>query len=478
MSRKCLAPGVRTGALFCLVLTLAGCEVTADKGNLPAPSSLDAYAASRSVTGSKVPWPSDAWWQAYGDKQLGHLIEEGLHGASRMRIAAARAQLAQVAVGPARGALAPTLAASAKVDQERQSYNYLIGSDFVPKGWNDSALATLDLNWEIDFWGKNRAALAAATGEAKAAAAEAAATRLAVSTGIAQAYAGLAALYAERDAAANAVSVRGKTVELIGERFGKSLENESALERVRSAEAAAKASLAAIDENIALTRNALAALVGAGPDRGLAIKRPRTVGGRFTRVPKSLPVELLGRRPDIVAARLRAEAASRRIDQAQAAFYPNVNLAAVLGRQVLGLDMFSHGTSNFGSVGPAVSLPIFDGGQRKAGKRSAEANYVMAVATYDEALVNALHEVADALTSQRHLASRLSQTRRSAEAAQKAYTIVKSRYEGGLATYLEVLSAEDALIDARRATAALRARAFALDVSMVRALGGGFRKSE
>ncbi|PTW57684.1 NodT family efflux transporter outer membrane factor (OMF) lipoprotein [Breoghania corrubedonensis] len=478
MPSKCLAPGLATGALFGLSLTLAGCISAGDRRDLPQPAPLSAYAADKSLAGRDVPWPSDEWWTSYRDPQLGALIRDGLRDASQMRIAAARLALARAAIGPAEGALLPTLGASAKVDQERQSYHYLINQAAVPKGWNDGGLASLDFNWEIDFWGKNRAALAAARGEAQAAAAEAAATRLAVSTGIAEAYARLAALYAERDATTDAIRVRKKTVELISDRFHKALENESALERVQSAEAAAEADLAAIDERIGLTRNALAALVGAGPDRGLSIKRPRAIGGRFTGVPKDLPVNLIGRRPDIVAARARAEASSKRIDEAVAAYYPNINLAAAIGRQVLGLDLLSNGNSTFGSVGPAISLPIFDGGRRKAAKRSADASYVMAVATYDETLVTALHQVADAVTSQRHLVRRLSETRRSARAAEKAYTIVKNRYEGGLATYLEVLSAEDALISARRATAALRARAFALDVAMVRALGGGFRNPE
>ncbi|MDJ0931802.1 hypothetical protein [Breoghania sp.] len=130
----------------------------------------------------------------------------------------------------------------------------------------------------IAFWGKNRAALAAAT-------------RLSVSTDIAATYARLAALYADRDAAVEAILVRKKTVDLIGDRFHKALENESALERVRSAETVAEAELSAIDENIALTRNALAAMIGAGPDRSLAIKRPKAIGGRFTVVPKALPEE-------------------------------------------------------------------------------------------------------------------------------------------------------------------------------------------
>ena len=297
-------------------------------------------------------------------------------------------------------------------------------------------------------------------------------------SGIAEIYAQLSALYADRDATASALRVRKDTVRLIGSRYDQKLENESALERVKAAEQQTVAGLAALDEQIALVKNQLAAMLGKGPDRGLDIKRPRVHGGRYSALPKNLPLDLMGRRPDIVAARLRAEAASKRIKEAKASFYPNVNLAAMIGKQALGLDMLTKADSTLGSIGPAVSLPILDGGRLRAGFRSAEASYKLAVASYDQTLVQALKEVADAVVSKRQLGARLSATQKSAQAAEKAYTIVKQRYDGGLATYLEVLAAEDAMISARRATAALRARAFALDVQLVRALGGGFRNVE
>lgn len=437
------------------------------------------YESGKSLTSqANAAWPSEAWWQAYGDPQLTTLIGEGLTGASDMRIAAARVALAYAGVGASQASLLPTVGASAKADSEKQSYNYLIGKDFVPKGWKDAGMGTLSLDWEIDFWGKNRAALAAAKGKAAAAEAEGAATRLALSTGIADVYGHLAALYADRDSAASAISVRKQTLDLMTDRYGKGLENEGALERSRAAEAGAEAELAQIDEQIGLARNQLAALIGAGPDRGLSINRPRVQGGRFTGVPQTLPMEFLGRRPDILAARYTAEASSKEIDAAKAAYYPNVNLAAVIGKQALGLNMLADTGSTFGSVGPAISLPIFDGGRLRAGERSAVSQYEIAVATYDKTLTEALHQVADAVVSKRQLTSQLANTRRSAAAAEKAWRVVSDRYNGGLATYLEVLTAEDALITARRATAALQARAFTLDIAMVRALGGGFRSTE
>jgi NodT family efflux transporter outer membrane factor (OMF) lipoprotein len=471
--------GYSASFLLFISALYGGCAMLPENADLSSVKPIGAYASDRSLAPAKdAAWPADDWWTAYGDPQLATLIGEGLTGASDMRIAEARVALAQAGVAASGASLLPTVAASAKADSEKQSYNYLIGKDFAPKGWNDAGMGTLSLDWEIDFWGKNRAQLAAARGRVAAAEAEAAATRLALSTGIADAYGRLAALHADRDSVVSAIGVRKQTLSLMSDRYGKGLENEGALERSRAAEASAEAELAQVDEQIGLARNQLAALVGAGPDRGLAIARPKVRGGRFTGVPQSLPADLLGRRPDIVAARATAEAGLKDIDAAKAAYYPNVNLAAMIGKQALGLNMLADPGSTLGSVGPAVSLPIFDGGRLRAGERSAVSQYEIAVASYDRTLTEALRQVADAVVSKRQLASQLANTRRSAAAAEKAWRVVSDRYNGGLATYLEVLTAEDALIGARRATAALQARAFTLDIAMVRALGGGFRSTE
>ncbi|SNY92141.1 efflux transporter, outer membrane factor (OMF) lipoprotein, NodT family [Cohaesibacter sp. ES.047] len=461
-----------------LICLLAGCAIPPKEGDLAHIKPVTAYQTDGALKSGLAAWPSDHWWRVYGDAQLSELMEEGLLGANDMRIAAARLKLARAKTGMTKSSLLPFVNAQATAKQEHQSYNYLMDEAFVPKGWNDAGIASLNFNWEIDFWGKNRSALAAAKGEQQAAEAEAAAARLAISSGIAGTYAKIAALYASRDAAINALRVRKSTVKLIQSRFDQALENESALERVKSSEQSTRARLAAIDEEIGLARNQMAALLGKGPDRGQSIKRPKVRGGRYSGLPKNLPLDLIGRRPDVVAARLRAEAALSRIDEAKASFYPNVNLVAMIGKQSLGLDLLTRTNSTLGSVGPAVSLPILDGGRLRSSYRMARASHDLSVATYDQTLVQALKDVADAVVSKRQLRKRLYATQKSAEAARKAHDLVKQRYNGGLATYLEVLAAEDAMIGARSATAALRARSFALDVQMVRALGGGFRKME
>jgi len=176
-----------------------------------------------------------------------------------------------------------------------------------------------------------------------------------------------------------------------------------------------------------------------------------------------------------LASRLRAEAASQRIDVARGDFYPNINLSAVIGLQSFGLDALTRSGSDFGSIGPAISLPIFTGGLLEGAYRGARAEYDVSVAAYDAAVTQALHDVADVVVSERALAQRLSKTREALAASEDAYRIIDMRYRGGLSTYLEVLSVEESLIANQQAVADLEMRAFALDVALVRALGGGFQ---
>lgn len=458
-----------------LAFSLAACATLPEKAVLSPIAAPESLASGESLAAAQAEWPSDGWWTRFDDPQLTALIEEGLKGATDLRVAEARFTRAQALAGQAKAPLLPSLTAAAEGGTQQQSNHYLMPEGFAPRGWPAYGQATLGLSWDLDFWGRNRAALAAARSEAEAAQAEAAAARLAVATGIADAYAQLASLHAERDAAQDAARVRQRSFELMEGRQAKGLENRGASERARSGLATAQGEIAALDEAIALTQNRIAALLGAGPDRGRAITRPQPAQIAAWGLPANLPADLIGRRPDIIAARLRAEAAGSRIRQAKAAFYPNINLAGLIGVQALGLDNVFKSGSDFGSAGPAISLPIFDGGRLRGQYRAAEADYQAAVAQYDGVLTQALREVADAAASERQLTERLAHARQAESAAAAAWKVAGNRYRGGLATYLDVLTAEDALIAARRAVASLQTRAFALDIALIRALGGGFR---
>jgi NodT family efflux transporter outer membrane factor (OMF) lipoprotein len=456
----------------CAALALQACASVPDLGPKPQIQTIPA----QDLTLPKAEWPADAWWVAYDDPQLTALIEEALAGAPDMAQAAARIRKADALAQQAGAARLPSLVASGQAGASKRSTTESVASGVVPEGWNRSAQANLQLTFDPDLWGKARASLAAATSEAEATRADAANARLTLSTAIASAYADLARLHADGAAAEAALKARTATETLIQSRYDQGLETLAAVRRATSNQAAAQADLAAVIENLAIARNRIAALVGKGPERGMRIAAPQlSMTWRFG-LPADLASGLIGRRPDIVAARLRTEAAAQQIKVAEADFYPSIRLSALIGIQALGLSGLSNLSSTYGSVGPAVSLPIFTGGALQGAYRGARADYDSAVAAYDATLVRALNEVADAAVSAAALAPRADRTRDALEAAQDAYDLTLARYRGGMATYLDVLSAEDALISARRSMAALETRAFSVDVALVKALGGGFRE--
>jgi NodT family efflux transporter outer membrane factor (OMF) lipoprotein len=465
----------RLNLLLAVSLALAsGCAQIPRLDPPPAIKKVDELGSSKSFAAPLTAWPGNGWWRAYGDPQLDALIEEALHNAPDLDLAQARLKAAAAQVQGAGATRLPEVTASAEIAEAKQSYDFLVPRQALPQGWNGYGAATLNMSYELDFWGKNRAALAAAISEQRAAEVEIAQTRLILSTSVASAYAGLVHLYTLRDNAADTLALRMQTVALFRQRHQFGLETLSSVRQVEARQAAAKGDLLAIDERIGLQRNAIAALLGAGPDRGLEITRPKVAWAGSQGLPSNLSLDLLGRRPDIVAARLRTEAAAHRIDQRKAGFYPSVNLLAFAGFQSVGVANLLKSASQSGAAGPAISLPIFNTDRLQGEFKGARAEYDAAVATYNGTLSEALREVADEATSRKSLDEELAAARAAVAAAAEAHQIVSSRYEGALATYLDVLSAEDSLISARRSEAELETRALILDVALVRALGGGF----
>ncbi|MGH7024094.1 MAG: efflux transporter outer membrane subunit [Caulobacteraceae bacterium] len=467
---------VTTRALLVAALSLSACA-SVPGAKLADIKPASAYRADQTFAAPAAPWPGDGWWRAYGDTQLDGLIDEALAGSPNVAVAKARLDKAKALTGEARAALLPSLQGQGEAAEAKQSYNAGIPPAFVPHGWNSVGEVTLNFSWELDFWGKNRAAVAAAVSEARASEADLAEARLMLSTAIAAAYADLARLYAERDVAVRAVASRQETLDLVRRRVANGLDTRGELDEAEAGPSSARADLAAIDENIALKRDEIAALMGEGPDRGAAISRPAGASLRAFGLPPRLAADLIGRRPDLAAARWRAEAAASRIGVAKAQFYPDINLAAFIGYQSLGLSNLFISGSGVGQVGPAVTLPIFEGGRLRANLKGARADYETAVASYDETLTQALQQVADAAASERALTVRLKESDDALADDEGAYRIARLRYEGGLSNYQSVLLAEDAVLAARRSVVDLEARGFILDVQLVRALGGGYRNS-
>ena len=188
-----------------------------------------------------------------------------------------------------------------------------------------------------------------------------------------------------------------------------------------------RGALTALDGSILTTRYQLAALLGAGPDRGLAIARPALGVGDEVRLPDNLPADLVSRRPDIVAARWRVDAITHEVKEAKAEFYPDINLSAAIGLDAFGFGRFLTAASRTASAGPAIHLPIFDGGALRAQLKGRYADFDYAVATYNQTLITALSDVATQLAQIRSTDAQLVDARSRAGALRAAPTSWRSR---------------------------------------------------
>jgi NodT family efflux transporter outer membrane factor (OMF) lipoprotein len=367
--------------------------------------------------------------------------------------------------------LLPIVDALGSLEEQKQSRTL---GKAVPRGWQATGSAALSLSLDLDLFGKNRAALRAANKDAEATRFDAEESRLLLTTGIASTYADLASLYARRDNLQAALDIRSQTLKYVTARFDAGLETIDSVRQAQARIPESRSDLAATEEAIMLDKHALAALVGQGPDRALRIGRPAQASLHAQGIPADASVDLIGRRPDIAAARTRVEAAAERIDEARAAFFPDINIGALLGFQSLGLGSLFASGSRFASASPAVTLPLFEGGALQGQYRGRRGEYDEAVAVYDGEVVRALRETADALTSEKQLSNRLAQSLSALADYEDSLRVARGRYGQGLTDYLTVLTAEESVVRARLAVAELQSRAFILDVQLVRALGGGF----
>ena len=461
-------------AILMLSLLLAGCASTGGLAPQGRMTDADALATTRSLGThalSDAAFPAQDWWNAFGDPQLDALIHEALQDSPSLAAADARLRQAQAQAMLDNAARKPTLGTSV------QETGVQIPSTLAPAPLGGdlkfSTILMLDFKLAPDLWGGKRAQYEAAVGQARAAQVDAQAARLTLASNVARGYIALAQVFDALDVANREQSRASRLSALARQRVDAGLDNQLQLRQSESTIASAHQQAQAAQQQIDALRNALAALLGKGPDRGLDIARPRLLDAPAPAVPDVLPSELLGHRADVVAARWRVEAASRGIHAAKAAFKPSVNLSALVGLASSGLsDLFSS-DALLGFGGPAISLPIFDGGRLRGNLAKSNANYDLAVAAYNQSLVGALHEVTDALQAMRSLDAQLVSGAQARDAAQAALKLADARYQAGLGTQLDVLAAQRPLLQLEQQLAGLRAQRYAATVDLDRALGGG-----
>lgn len=451
---------------------LCGCAIQPDLGPLPKPDPERMYAAAHEIASLK--FPDQKWWESYNDPQLTALIEEGVSKSPSMAEALARLKKANADALVAGAPLLPELDVQGSYQKYKQSYNNGIPSSAVPHGFKDSSKLTLNFNYEIDFWGKNREQLRAALSEVTAAKLDAAQARIMISTAIAQNYAELAQIYTELDEARKGIEIRKKTIKMFQDLYSGGLESQGGLNQAQADLALAEADIVSLEEQIDLKKLNIVALMGKNPDWARFIDQPDLHYLNAYKVPSVIPADLIGHRPDLMAARMHLETAAHLINVARTGYYPNVNLAAYIGFQSLGLDLFFRKGSVIGAAGPAIYLPLFKGGEIEGRYRGAHADYEIALAQYESLIVQALQEVASVLASQKAQALEVEKMRAAVKASESAYCVNNDRYKGGIANYIEVLNAENTLIASKRKLASAEMRLFILNVALIKSLGGGF----
>ncbi|NBA95919.1 efflux transporter outer membrane subunit [Pseudomonas sp. R5(2019)] len=463
-------------SLVLLALSLAGCAsfsglspegVSLEAKNLKAEQSL------KGITLSPAAWPKSDWWTSLGDPQLDGLIREALRDSPDMQIASARAHQASAAAMAADAARMPTLDAEASVSRSRLARD----QDPLGQGGVYSTLRSLGVsfNYTFDLWGGQRAAWEAALGQARATEIDRQAAQLTLAADVARAYSNLGQAHIVYDLTRDDLKRTRQMLDLSERRLKAGIDSDYQHQQTESLVASSEEQAINAEKLLQSARVAMAVLLGKGPDRGNEIARPKVLKPSVVALPSSLPADLLGRRPDLVAARWRVEAASRNIEAGKTNFYPNLNLSAAAGTQSLLGDALFGSASRFFNIAPAVSLPLFDGGRLRADLDARDADYDLAVAQYNKSLVKALGDVSDTIDQLRAVGRQITAKQHATDIAQSSYGTVVQRYGSGIGNYLDVLSIEQQLLQAQRQLADLNAEQIDLSIQLMQALGGGFQ---
>jgi NodT family efflux transporter outer membrane factor (OMF) lipoprotein len=452
-----------------VVLTLGGC---ASSASIAPRAQLVEAAAVGLDSAATVPAVPANWWQAFGDARLNEIVERALIGNPSLKAAQARLERAQAAIELNRSNDGLKVGGELSATRQRFSGNSIYPP---PLGGGIYTLGTAQISgsYEFDFFGRNRAAIEAAVGASRAAEAELQAARIVLASNVARTYMQLGRLFEQRQVGERALKQRDDILSLIKQRVSSGLDTTVELRQGEGALPESRQQIEQLDEQIALARHTLAALTAQAPNAFDTLVVPlRTV--QAVPVPAAVPADLLGRRADIAAARWRIEAATGDVTSARASFYPNINLTAFVGLASIGLNQLVKSGSEQYGFGPALTLPIFDGGRLRANLRGKSADLEAAIESYNSAVIDAVHDAADQISSLRSIDRQQALQSSALNAAESAYDLATQRYRAGLGSYLIVLNAEAGVLNQRRLATDLRARALDAQVGLIKALGGGY----
>jgi NodT family efflux transporter outer membrane factor (OMF) lipoprotein len=461
---------MRRAIVGAALLALAGCDL-APEYQVPAAPVAAAYRESSEWKAAK---PSDGlprgpWWQVFADSELDKLEQRLDAGNQTLQQALARHEQAMAAARIAGAAQFPQANYAAAANRDRRSRDAAIAVH--PNLYNDVA-AQASLSWEIDLWGRVRNLVAGAESRAQASAADLAAAKLALEAELAVDYLSLQGLDSLQEMLDRTVIADGEALAFTRRRYEGGAaaqvdvdEAELQLANARTQATNNKLLRAQLDHAVAI-------LLGEAP--ASFTLPPRALDALPPPLAAGLPSALLERRPDIAAAERRVAAANADIGVARAAFFPQFDLAALGGVESAFPHTLFNSASTLWAVGPQLSGPLFDGGLRSAATDQARAAFDEAAAAYRQTVLVAYREVEDSLTALRRLEEEAVTQGTALAAARRALDQAQTRYKGGLATYLEVITAQNAALAAESGAIDVRSRRMVAAVQLVQALGGGW----
>jgi NodT family efflux transporter outer membrane factor (OMF) lipoprotein len=468
----------RSAAFLALSIIIGGCASTggvAPQGRALDPATLDAGEAVRAAAKS-AQWPDLDWWRAYGDAQLDALVTSALAGNPTLAAADARVRQAQSLAGLAAAELAPHVTGNLSVTREHWPDNptyYGPGGLANRNTWNNTG--TLGFSYRLDLWGGDERAHEQALALAQQRAADARAAQLELEVNLVRDYVDLSTQYAVRDIARDTLARQQELAGLARRRRAGGIGTELEVSQAEAPLPEYERRIEALNEAIELDRHQLAALTGQGPGALAGLRRPTLSLDAPVALPSSLPAALIGHRPDVVAARWAVAGAARGVEVAHAAFYPNINLMASLGGFAVGgpLFQFLNAANGGWTAGPALSLPIFEGGALRSRLGASAAGYDEAVEHYNATVIAALKQIADQIVRLHSLAAQQGDAERSAAVAQRSYRLAQIGFKRGLNDYVNVIVGQTQWLGAQQRVAQIRAARLAAYASLMGALGGG-----
>src|SRR3984957_5155157 len=470
------------------LVLLSGCMVGPNysRPSVPmAPAFKEAAPASfKEDDGWKVIQPSDAqlkgnWWELFGDPQLNSL-EAKIDGANQtLKMADANFCCSHANGVIYRAAEAPTIGVAPSISAVRDSAHQPYLSPTIINGGEGNFTLPLELNYEMDLWGRIHRQGTSAREQAQASAADLANTRLSLHAELAIDYLEVRSADAQIQLLRDTVKAYTDAVNLTKDRFEGGASPLSDLTQARTQLDSARV----LETDISVTRaqyeHAIAILVGVTPAQFTLTPTPLNLNPpKMPDIPGTLPSQLLERRPDIAASERQMAAANEQIGIAEAAYYPTLSLSAVAGLQGTSALNWFNWPSRFWAVGPTFSETLFDAGRRRAVKTSASANYDATVANYRQTTLTAFQQVEDNLAALRILEVEAQQQHESTDSAEQSLDLSQTRYEGGADTYLQVITWQTAALNNERNDIDIMRRRMEASVVLIKALGGGWNTTQ